>query len=106
MNNIEQYKERFYNLMESTMGDVKPLIGESKTKITKSHILKMSEDELKDVYGTLEVKGEYLGEKGLFHHFKMNMGTVICGFIPDKITPSGLKRNVKGIKVKNDDVKF
>ena len=28
MNNIEQYKERFYNLMESTMGDVKPLINE------------------------------------------------------------------------------
>jgi hypothetical protein len=28
MNNIEQYKKRFYNLMESTMGDVKPLISE------------------------------------------------------------------------------
>ena len=25
MKNIEQYKKRFYNLMESTMGDVKPL---------------------------------------------------------------------------------
>jgi hypothetical protein len=28
MKNIEQYKERFYNLMESTMGDVRPLISE------------------------------------------------------------------------------
>ncbi len=28
MNNIEQYKKRFFNLMESTMGDVKPLINE------------------------------------------------------------------------------
>ena len=28
MNNIEKYKERFFNLMESTMGDVKPLINE------------------------------------------------------------------------------
>ena len=26
--NVEQYKKRFYNLMESTMGDVKPLINE------------------------------------------------------------------------------
>ena len=26
--NIEQYKKKFYNLMESTMGDVKPLISE------------------------------------------------------------------------------
>ncbi len=29
--NVEQYKKRFYNLMESTMGDVKPLITESET---------------------------------------------------------------------------
>jgi hypothetical protein len=28
MNNIEQYKNRFFNLMESTIGDVKPLISE------------------------------------------------------------------------------
>ena len=28
MNNIEQYKHRFFNLMESTIGDVKPLISE------------------------------------------------------------------------------
>ena len=30
MNNIEQYRKRFYGLMESTMGDVKPLINEQK----------------------------------------------------------------------------
>lgn len=29
MKDIEQYKKRFYNLMESTMGDAKPLINES-----------------------------------------------------------------------------
>ena len=28
MNNIEQYKNRFFNLMESTIGDVRPLITE------------------------------------------------------------------------------
>ena len=31
MNNIEQYRKRFYNLMESTMGDVKPIISEQPT---------------------------------------------------------------------------
>jgi hypothetical protein len=29
MNNIEQYKNRFFNLMESTIGDVKPLLSEA-----------------------------------------------------------------------------
>jgi hypothetical protein len=29
MLNLENYKERFFNLMESTIGDVKPLISES-----------------------------------------------------------------------------
>ena len=28
MRNIESYKNRFYNLMESTIGNVKPLISE------------------------------------------------------------------------------
>ena len=35
MNNIEQYKERFYNLMESTMGDVRPIISEQPTQQPK-----------------------------------------------------------------------
>jgi hypothetical protein len=32
MENIEQYKKRFYNLMESTMGDAKPLLSEQINK--------------------------------------------------------------------------
>jgi hypothetical protein len=32
MNNIEQYRKRFYNLMESTMGDVRPIISEQPTQ--------------------------------------------------------------------------
>ena len=32
MNNINKYKKRFYNLMESTMGDAKPLINEDDTE--------------------------------------------------------------------------
>jgi hypothetical protein len=33
MNNIEQYKNRFFNLMESTIGDVRPLISEQSTTV-------------------------------------------------------------------------
>lgn len=32
MENIEQYKKRFYNLMESSMGDVRPIISDSPSK--------------------------------------------------------------------------
>ena len=86
---------------------VKRVINESKKKPSKSEILKMSKEELKDVYGELEVKGEYLGKKGTFHNFKRTtIGDVVCSFRTDDTTPSGLKRNTLGIKVKMDDVKF
>jgi hypothetical protein len=81
---------------------VRRVITESKKKPSKSEILKMSKDELKDVYGELEVKGEYHGNKGTFHHFKRTaMGEVVCSFRTDDSTPSGLKRNTQAIKVKN-----
>lgn len=83
---------------------VKQVISESKKNPSKSEILKMSKDELKDVYGELEVKGEYQGNKGTFHHFKRTaIGDVVCSFRTDDTTPSGLKRNTQGIKVKNLD---
>jgi len=82
------------------------VINESEKKPTKSEILKMSKEELKDKYGVLRVKGTYLGEKGEFSHFKEVMGDVICSFRYDKVTPSGLKKSTKGVKVKRDNVKF
>ena len=83
---------------------VKQVISESKKKPSKSEILKMSKDELKDVYGELEVKGEYHGNKGTFHNFKRTaIGDVVCSFRTDDTTPSGLRRNTQGIKVKNLD---
>lgn len=33
MGNIEKYRERFFSLIESTIGDVKPLISESQQKL-------------------------------------------------------------------------
>ena len=87
---------------------VKKIIVESKDKTpSKNDILKMSKDELKDEYGKLSVKGEYLGKKGTFHHFKMvSGGKVVCSFRSDDVTPTGLKRNTQGISVKGSDVKF
>ena len=86
---------------------VKRVIEESKSTPTKREILGMSKDELKDVYGDLEVKGSYLGKKGTFHHFKKtSLGDVVCSFRTDDTTPSGLKRNTQALKVKSDDVKF
>ena len=83
---------------------VKRIIQESES--SKSEISKMSKDELKDVYGELEVKGEYLGKKGTFHHFKRVMGDVVCSFRTDDTTPSGLKRNTQSVKIKSPSVKF
>lgn len=85
---------------------LKRVISESKKKPSKSEILKMTKEELKDVYGKLEVKGEYLNpkNKGTFHNFKRTaIGDVVCSFRTDDTTPSGLKRNTQGIKVKNLD---
>lgn len=81
---------------------INKVISESKKSTSKSEVLKMSEDELKE----LKVNGEYLGVKGEFHHFKKVMGNVTCSFRAGEKTPSGLKRNTQSIKVKRDDVKF
>jgi hypothetical protein len=98
-------EEEEESLYESDLARiVKQVISESKKKPSKSEILKMSKDELKDVYGELEVKGEYHGNKGTFHNFKRTaIGDVVCSFRTDDTTPSGLKRNTQAVKVKNLD---
>ena len=108
--NFTESRKKIIRLTESDLARiVKRVISESKKKPSKSEILKMTKEELKDVYGKLEVKGEYLNpkNKGTFHNFKRTaIGDVVCSFRTDDTTPSGLKRNTLGIKVKMDDVKF
>jgi hypothetical protein len=63
MNNIEQYKNRFFNLMESTIGDVRPLIGEQ--SVSGDTI----SGDTKQIAGPFFKKGEeiikyYVYEKG------------------------------------------
>ena len=97
--------KKIIRLTESDLSRiVKQVISESKKKPSKSEILKMSKEELKDVYGELEVKGEYHGNKGTFHNFKRTaIGDVVCSFRTDDATPSGLRRNTQAVKVKNLD---
>ena len=101
-------EKRIVRITESDLRRiVKRVIEESKSKPTKKVILGMSKDELKVVYGDLEVKGTYLRKKGTFHHFKKTtIGDVVCSFRTDDETPSGLKRNTQSVKVKSDDVIF
>lgn len=50
--NIEQYKNRFFNLMESTIGDAKPLINEQVTGTTqddKAELIKVLRDKLNNM---------------------------------------------------------
>jgi hypothetical protein len=85
---------------------IEMVINESEKKTTKSEILKMSKEELKDKYGVLKVKGTYLGKEGEFSHFKEVMGDVTCSFRYDEATPSGMRKSTKGVKVKRDSVNF
>ena len=41
--NVEQYRKRFYNLMESTMGNVKPLINEIDDMVKKTFTSRIKE---------------------------------------------------------------
>jgi hypothetical protein len=59
MGNMEQYKKRFYNLMESTMGDVKPLITEENQESS------ISLSNINELYNKIVYEGtEYRGSIG------------------------------------------
>jgi hypothetical protein len=88
MNNIEQYKQRFFNLMESTMGDVKPLINEQvrlKSVSNPELVKKIKKDAgfFQD-YGTFEVSDSEIKlyskrypQSGNFQTMMPGKGTVI-----------------------------
>jgi len=63
MNNLNQYKKRFYTLMESTMGDVKPLIIEQEENVVElTDLNSQVPDTLVDSEAT--PKGTYTVEGG------------------------------------------
>ena len=57
MNNIEQYRKRFNMLIESSMGDVKPLINEQTTNDLIGKTVNLYYDlEMKEVRGTVKIE--------------------------------------------------
>jgi hypothetical protein len=66
MNDIEKYKQRFFNLMESTIGDVKPLVSESNI-----------------VEQFVTIKGPYRnvsGDAGVSQLFVMRLDKPLCRY--------------------------
>jgi hypothetical protein len=57
MNNIEQYRKRFNMLIESSMGDVKPLINEQTTNDLIGKTVNLYRDlEMQKVWGTVKIE--------------------------------------------------
>jgi hypothetical protein len=48
MRNINEYKKRFYNLMESTLGDVRPLISEQDKDVSDLERIELEDKMMKD----------------------------------------------------------
>ena len=86
MNSIEQYRKRFFNLMESTMGNVKPLILEQETPpITASEI---------SVYGPKD------------REVKVSIKTGGEGFFDVKVTNESLFKIINVFEGGQSDKKF
>lgn len=86
MNNIEQYKKRFFNLMESTIGDVKPLLTEQIS-----------------MYGNTKLKSDYTGQGGSFEKKQQITPT------KENINPKNLKMGDGGKQspqLKNDVIQL
>jgi hypothetical protein len=71
-------------------------------------VLADNEETLREDKNNLQVKGTYLGRKGVFFNFKKDLfGRTIATFRTDDKTSGGLKRATMGIRIdKNEDVKF
>lgn len=71
-------------------------------------VLADNEETLREDKNNLQVKGTYLGRKGVFYNFKKDLfGRTIATFRTDDKTSGGLKTATMGIYIdKNEDVKF
>jgi hypothetical protein len=67
MNNIEQYRKRFNMLIESSMGDVKPLINEQTTNDLIGKTVNLYKDlEMKRVWRTFKIESVKKNANGAF----------------------------------------
>ena len=92
MKNINEYKKRFYNLMESTLGDAKPLISEQSSDVIKikAWVLKSSRDRDVNPNYNFDTTNHKLSNVGVRFDFTSpkpiedlpwpkGKGTILCG---------------------------
>ena len=69
----------------------------------KSEIKALIKEVLEKNKNNLQVKGTYLGQKGVFFDFKKDsLGRTVAKFRTDDITAGGLKRSTWGIYIDTD----
>jgi hypothetical protein len=97
MNNINQYKKRFYKLMESTIGDVKPLICEE----TESESGVSKKGSLKDI-----AKKKFNGKstyKDVYDMTQKDSTEWIILSVGSGAVIAGSSKNLKGKIIKSSD---
>lgn len=99
--NIEQYKNKFFNLMESTIGDAKPLISEQATQVTgitqddKAELIKVLRNHLNqaendniDAIGLAQVIyndcAHFMNKTDIFKNRQGNTLSTRVPFAPEK----------------------
>jgi len=100
MDNLNKYKNRFHTLMESTIGDVKPLISEQnfKDELIKQGYNDITSWFLSDVGVVYIPDGKYVGEGTQdYVHIKTPQG-IDTGYVLFWEEPMGLTRG-DGIEI-------
>jgi len=102
MRNINEYKRRFYNLMESTLGDVKPLISEQ----NEPSFMQSIKNLYRDVFEGGDIDYNYIEnsmttkELADLIYASLKVGTLDRGKKTETIYCQGCKKQADGTYVK------
>jgi hypothetical protein len=106
MNNLNEYKNRFYTLMESTMGNVKPLISEQMNNSShfKDELINLGYKDitswfLSDVGVVYIPDGEYVGEGNQDYVYIKTPQGIDTGYVLFWEEPIETTRSGGGIKI-------
>lgn len=102
MKTINEYKNRFYNLLETTIGDVKPLIMEQnfKDELIKQGYKDITSWFLSDVGVVYIPDGEYVGEGNQDYVYIKTPQGIDTGYVLFWEEPMETTRGGGGIKIK------
>ena len=111
MNTINQYKNRFYNLLESTMGDVRPLITEDETVSGTPEFnqivtnLGLDLEKLDDVNYHIKNGNQLFGGNGSHYnlYFNNNKGDITIHKIDSKLPNNTFKNENTSFDIRNVD---